>query len=239
MKKFRLLGVALCALLALGALTAAPASAATFLLAEWLVNGTAVGIELSVEASGELTLKDSGLSGGSVLCSMIFYGWVAPNSLGYVSEVLTLDGGLTSNPLGSVPLLCTGQERCEAILTPEVWAVNIPWEMESELMEDSGTFFAILTTSPSSAKTVGWAVECTILGVRSEDTCTAAETVSEVNLEGANLIVSFSPAFTVLAGAKLANCTMGGMERGEITGETRYTMIGGGELTPSSEGVVG
>ena len=234
MKKFQLMGVALFALLACGVFTAASASAAaTFLLAEWLVGGVAVTTELAVEASGELTLKDSG-TGASVLCSVIFDGWVGPNSLGYISEVLTLGGGLTSNPLGSVPVLCVAQERCAAAPAPEAWAVNIPWETESELMEDSGVFFAILLTSPAAAKTVGWAVECTILGVRSEDTCTASEGVSEVNLEGGNLIVSFSPAFTILAGAKLANCTVGGTERGEITGETRFTLNGGGEITPSS-----
>jgi hypothetical protein len=236
MKRFHLLGVTLLALFAFGALTAASAFAQpTFLLAEWSIGGTNVTVELRVEAAGELTLKDSGFK-ASVLCSAILDGWLGPNSLDYVSEVLTLGNGLTSNPLGSVALLCATVETCGATPAPEAWAVNIPWETELELMEQDGEiFFADFVTSPSAAKTVGWSVQCTILGVSEEDECTAASAVSELR-PGLGPKESFSPAFTILAGAKLANCTLGGKERGEITGELTITAVEGGEVAATSTG---
>jgi hypothetical protein len=237
MNRFHVFGVALLALLAFGVLTAVSASAAApvFLLAEWLVGGVAVAAELETKTTGELTLKDSGLK-SAVLCSMIVDGWVGPNSLGSISEVLTLAGGLTSAPLGSVPIICAVVEGCSTTAAaPEAWAVNLPWETELELMEQNGEiFFAGLITSPNGTKTVGWSVQCTILGIKSEDECTAATGVTEFTEEGANIVASFSPAFNALAEVKLPNCTLGGNERGEVTGSGIVTLVAGGELDGSS-----
>jgi hypothetical protein len=240
MKRFQLMGVALLALLAFGVLTAASASAQTFLLAEWLVGGVAVTTELLVEVSGELLLTDNGLK-AMVLCSGIIDGWVGPNSLDFISEILSLSGGVIGAPLGSgTPLLCVAQEGCSTTAeTPNVWAVNLPWETEAELIEQTGfTGFAGLILPSGTNTTIGWAVECTILGIKSEDTCTTPEGVAELNLSGTNLVGIFSEAFTELAGAKLANCSLGGTETGVVEGQGTYGLFGGGELTASSEGVV-
>jgi len=232
------MAMTLFALLAFGALTAASASA-TFLLAEWLVGGTAVATELLVEIGGELLLEDTALK-AMVLCSGILDGWVGPNSLDFVTEVLSLSGGeINPTVLVGTPILCVAQEGCSSTAeTPNIWPVGLPWESELELLEQTGyTGFVILLTSPGEGS-VGYYVECTILGVRSTDECKTTLGVAELTLSGANAVGIFSEAFTELAGAKLAQCTFAGSETGIVEGSGIYTVSGGGELTGSSEGVV-
>jgi hypothetical protein len=239
MKRFQLLGVAMLALLAFGAILATAASAQTFLLAEWLVGGVAVATELLVETTGELLLSDTALK-AMVLCSGILDGWVGPNSLDFITEVLSLSGGpIAQTVLAQTPLLCEAQEGCMTSgETPNVWAINLPWESEVELMEDGTTFFADLILPHSGGGNPGWTVECTILGVKSEDECKAPEGVTELKLEGSTLLGVFSEAFTELAGAKLATCSFAGGETGIVEGEGVEKLSETGELTASSEGIV-
>jgi len=237
------MGVTLFALLAFGVLTVASASAAvTFLLAEWLVGGNGISTELLTEATGELLLEDTALK-SKLLCSGILDGWVGPNSLDYISEVLSLSAGpiaTTMLPIGTPPRLkCEIQEGCTATFAAEVVAINLGWETEVELMEDGGsTFFVILFTSNNGSLSVGWTAECTIAGVRAEDACTVTQAAAELTLEGTNLLANFSDAFTELAELKLANCSVGGTEKGIVTGGGITALNEGGELTASSEGVV-
>src|ERR1700691_2206326 len=101
MRKIQVLGVALLALFAFGALTAVSASATnTYLLAEWLLNGVAIGLPANeinlVEIDGELLLEDTKAVLGSpaeVKCMGSLDGWVGLNSLGFTSEVLNTVGG--------------------------------------------------------------------------------------------------------------------------------------------------
>jgi hypothetical protein len=237
MKMFRMLGAALLALFAFGVLTAASASAVpTFLLALWLVNG-AEATELATTTTGELLLEDTKTTIGvvAVKCSGILDGWIGPNSLDYVSEVLSLTGGaISSTALTGTALECA--EETGSCPSPLVWPVNLPWETEVELMEDSGTFFADLLLPRAPATEVGWEVECMGI-VPLTDTCTQTEGVTELELEaGTTLLGKFSLAFTELAGAKLAKCTQsGGQETGVVEGEGPTVLVGGGSLTASSE----
>ncbi len=240
MKRIQILGAALVAVFAFGVLVAASASAVTFLLAEWLVGGVAVTTELLVETSGELLLEDTNvplLGKAMVLCSGIFDGLVQPNSLDWVTEVLTLSGtSVSSTPLSGTALTCTNQENCEE---PLVWAIGLPYETEVELMEDSGTFFADLLLAKGTGGEVGYEIECmkSVIGAITDE-CKTSEGVAELKLEGTNLVGVFSEAFTTLAGAKLANCTQGGTESGIVEGEGVEKLNEGGELTASSESSV-
>jgi len=232
------MGVTLFALLAFGVLTAASASAApTFLLAEWLVGGTAIatGGELASTTTGELLLEDTALK-ADVLCSGIFDGWVGPSSLDFISEVLNLAGEPQGIPaLTGKSIACVAQTTCAGSPAPVVWAANLPWETEVELMEDEGkVFFADLLTAKNGGG-VGYELECTVLGVKASDECVATTGVSELSLEGTTLLGRFSKAFTLLAEAKLGTCTFAGGETGEVEGEGIFTLVGGGELTASSE----
>jgi len=232
------MGVTLFALLAFGVLTAASASAApTFLLAEWLVGGAAVTTELASTTTGELLLEDTALK-ADVLCSGIFDGWVGPNSLDFISEVLTLAGVSQGTVLTGPGIECVAQTTCAGSPAPLVWAVNLPWETEVELMEEEGkVFFADLLTGTGGSG-VGYELECTVVGVKAADECTSTPAVSELSLEGTTLLGRFSEAFTLLAEGKLGHCTFAGGETGIVEGEGVFALTGGGELTASSEGVI-
>ncbi len=217
-----MLGVALVAVFAFGVLTAASASAApVFLLAVWLIDDVEQLTELSMEIDGELELEDNKvplIGNLGVLCSVLLHGWVGRNSLDYISEELSLGEGFVNKASLVAPgMKCTDRLNCTEPAT--VWAVNLGWESEVELMEDLGAvFFVDLITSANGTKTVGWEVECNGLS----DTCEAAEAVAEIHLNFAILLGTFSRAFTELAGAKLGTCTLGGANTGIVEGTTEF-----------------
>ncbi len=236
MRKLQVLGVALIAVFAFGVIAVESASAApTFLLALWLVNKEELLAELLVEVDGELELEDIKVplvGNAGVLCSGILDGWVGPNSLDYISEVLTLGGGAVNTKALTAPgLKCTNLLNCAEPST--VWAINLGWETEVELMEDEGSiFFANLLTTTNGTKNVGWEVECSGL----TDTCEAPEGVAQITLNagGTAVLGTFSEAFTLLAGAKIGTCSLGGAESGEVRGTGEF-LPDAGELSASSE----
>jgi hypothetical protein len=240
MRKIQLVGVLL-ALFAFGALTATSAMATT-LLAEWLLNGVAITTENLVEIKGTLLLKDSkAVVGGpaAVECvSWSFDGWVGPNSLDYVTEVLNA-ANETIGALGGLAFVCTAKEGCETSTPPDVFPVGLPWESEVNLLEQTGgPFFADFLTKVGGGK-LGWEItNCLVFGTPHEDECTTERAVVELKLGGTTLSGVFSTAFTDLAGLRLANCTAGGAEAGEVSGEGSFVVSGGGELTASSETAV-
>lgn len=238
MKKFQLVFVALLAVFAFSALSVEAASAVTFLLALWLVKSEAVTTALNVEAEGELLLEDIKgsilLGPAAVLCSGILMGTVNSESLDVISEVLTLTGGAVSTtPLSGTGLTCENELECPS---PKVWAVNLPWDTEVELVEETGgPFFAILILPHAGGGNPGWEVEC--FGV--EDTCTATEGAALLSLEGSTLLGGFEEAFRELVGAPLATCTRGGANSGVVESdppEGAIKLVGSTEeLTASSE----
>jgi hypothetical protein len=245
MKSFRLVGVAMLALFAFGAVLAASASAVTFLLAEWLVNGVAVTTELLAESPGTLVLRDTGLK-AAVECEGFVDGWVGPNSLGYASEVLnTAKEAISTTNLTSLAFTCTPVETCSGT-TAELWALNLGYESEVELMEDSGSIYYVSLILPhAGGGEPGWSIGCTVLGIKEEDECTGPSTAGkegaagELTLSGTSLLEVFSKAFSELAEGKLGNCSLGGEGTGEVTsskGGAPFEVSGGGELTASSEG---
>jgi len=212
-----------------------------FLLAEWLASGAAVTTNLSTETTHELLFEDVNTAIGkvAVLCSGFLDGWVGPNSLGWVSEVLNLAGeAISTTALTGLALECTAQGGCESSSAPKVWLLNLGWETEVELMEQAGTFFTLLSLPHSGGGNPGWELECLVLGIATVDECTASENAAELALEGASLLAKLSLAYTELAEAKLVTCSQGGEESGIFEGEGSIALKAGGELTASSEGSV-
>jgi hypothetical protein len=242
MKSFRWVGVAMLALFVFGVVLAASASAtATFLLAEWLMNGAAVTTELLAESPGALVLRDAGLK-ASIECEGSFDGWVGPNSLGYTSEVLNVSKeAVSTTSLSGLSVTCKPIETCTGTTT-EAWASNLGWGAEVELMEESGAIYYVTLAFPhSGGGQPGWSIVCTVLGVKEEDECQFGEagSVAELTLQGATLLAVVSESFTELAGGRLAFCSLGGTETGEVIsskGGIPFEVSGGGELTASSEG---
>ncbi len=241
MKKLQIVGLVFVAMCAVGVLTAVPASAVTFLLAEWLANGVAVTTELTTEAAGELELTDTKTVFGeaTILCSFILDGWVGPNSLDFVSEILNLDGTKIGTLTSGTALTCTAQNVCETVSPVLIYPLHLPWEGNVELMEDTTSFLANLLSGTGGNP--GWELTCLIVGLTVTDECIFAnpgEFVAELTLGGTTTFVNFSEAFTELAGAKLVTCSAGGVESGTINGGGTLVLTGGGELTASSEALV-
>jgi hypothetical protein len=213
MKRNHVLGVVLLAMLACGVVTAS-ASAVTFLLAIWLFNGSPVTVALLVEIPVVREFINTNAGGlgvvSKVSCSEIIVGWVGPEGLDFASEVLTLSGVLVSSTeLVGKTRECTNSSNCE---NPQVWPDGVPEETVAELMVD-GTeeFFDDLWFLDGSY------VECTVLGFKIAELCSAAETAVELKNEATGVDTTFSDAFQTLAGLKLAICGSGG-ETGEING---------------------
>ena len=215
MRKFHVLGLALVAVCAFGVLSAAGASALTFLLAEWLSSGNPITTLLS-ETTGELALTET-LDGIAInaLCSGILDGFIGPNGADEITELLTLAGVAVSlTGLTGTAITCTNSANCGE---PLAWALNLPWLSLLVLMEDgTETFFADLLVSEKTGGTVAYEVECMSLGIA--DTCAVSEAASKVEniTEGVN--TEFADAFTTLAGLKLANCEIAGTEAGVVEG---------------------
>jgi hypothetical protein len=235
MKRIHIIGISLIAIFAFSVVAAASASAAiTVLLAEWLVNGTGVATTLNVTSTGELLLEDEKVSllfgaKAMVLCSGILDGTIGANGVDEVLELLNLAGAAISlTALTGTSLSCTNQENCES---SKVWAVKLPWKTLLELVEELGFVgFADLTEG-----TPGWYVECTALGIKLEDECTALQDISEkVNVAGGVEDVS-SDAFTLLVEGKKGKCTRGEGEETEILEGTASNTIAGATLQVSSE----
>ncbi len=235
MRRPYIVSIVLAAAFAFGALAAAQAGAVEFLLAEWLVNGQAATTELKVESGVELELEDPETLFGrlAVLCSALFVGWVGPNSLGFISEVLTLAGGVG-------PLECVSQAACESSPHPLLTFLNFS-ETEVELMiEGTEIFFVNLFLPHSGGGNPGWKLECNQLGTKIIYECSAPEIVTELKLEEATKLFStFSEGFTLLATGKNVTCVKGLMEvTMNLEARASIFLTEGSELTASSEGVV-
>src|ERR1700728_3783408 len=224
MKKFYVLGLALVAVCAVGVMSAAGASAVTFLLAEWLEGGSGITATLLTEIKGELALTET-LDGIKIneLCSGIFDGFIGPNGADEITEILNLEGGAVSlTSLSGTALSPPTSENGEQ---PLFWYLELPWLTLLVLMEDgTETFFAYLLVNEKRGGSVGYEVECMSLGIA--DTCKVTEAVAKVEntVEGVN--TEFSDPFTELAGLKLANCEIAGTEAGKVEGLGFLDVIG-------------
>jgi len=241
MSRTRLVLVALSAVFAFGALTAASASAVTFLLALWLWNGGNVVENLNVLSEGELLLEDvkGGLFGEAtdVLCSGILTGWVGPESLDEISDVLELVTlTLISTTLLVEPgLACTNVSGCPE---PLVWPEELPWVTEVELVEDAGTFFALLLLPHPGATLLGWEIECMGAG-NLTDECLTTERAAQLLLPTTTTLgAEFNEAFRELVGDPGMECSRGGAGTGLVLSDAEATIRHetGGELSVSSEG---
>lgn len=194
-------------------------AAPTYTLAFWFRSGVEVTEDLAVTTTAELLLEDKKVNaaGGAAvatLCSLIADGFLGPNSFDEVKEILNLSGtAISTTALTGTSLACTRVTICES---GKVWAVNLPWRTElEEWTEGASKGFVDLFLAGGSGKPPGWYAECTVLGIKAEDECTATSIAAEVSGAG---VYTWSEAITLLFGS-FAKCTgSGGMETGNIEG---------------------
>jgi hypothetical protein len=220
MKKIQILGLALFAVFAFGAIAAASAFAAP----EWLINGAAVTELTSVETKGSLNLTDTKTALGSVTvkCEGTLDGSVGPAGGDEITEVLNTAG--VAIKLGGTALLCTSSQ-CSG--TPEVWPENLPWQTQLELV---GTVIRDhIFTSTGGAP--GYTSLCTII-LPIEDTCTGL-TSSLIENMGTESPADVLGIFN--AESEKGNCSLGGTGTGVITGDGLITTLNGLALAVSGE----
>lgn len=225
------MGVALLALFAFSVVLASTASALTFLLAEWLETGAVISSPKLVDQEGELNLINLDAGGLSVtvelLCTGILDGTVGPASEDSITSLLNLNGEeISGAALGPLALECTNSKNCTE---PLVWAEELPWKTELELMED-GTEVLFVDLLMKGA----YVAECLVAGISVEELCTVATTAIEITNEaGGTVDAVFSDPFQELAGLKLGECSSHA-EVAEVTGLGLILLTSGNALTASS-----
>lgn len=229
MKTFRLLSVALFAVLAVGVVAVASASAAvTFLAAEWLIGGGVVNAKVPSDASGELLLEDTkgGLFGEAVavLCNGSLDGNVGPKGEDEITEALNAKEETIGAPLVGLALECVSETGpCES---PLVWADNLPWKTLAELMVDGTEEFFVDLLLSNPAGNPGWEIECMNAFGAVSDLCTAApENITHLTNLAEDVGAEFTEAFTVLAEIKLGTCERGGAETGVVESDAQGLIL--------------
>ncbi len=191
MRIIKMLGAAFVAVLALGAVAAAGASAL-----EWLLNGKPITATTTVKLTGELLLKDD-TEKVAVKCSGHDEGTVGPGAADEVTKITGLSGELNAP--------CTVEEGslCESATA---MAVNLPWA--TELVTVEGAIRDLITTANA-----GWAVTCeTIIGPV-VDTCEGMTSTAMENVTGGVLAT-----FDAISKENPAECSRPKAKVGLVTG---------------------
>jgi hypothetical protein len=216
MKKIHVLGIGVLAMLVVGIMSVASASAA-----EWLANGAVIGAAKASTTTGEILLRNTNAGGlglnVEVLCSGSFDGTVGPGKNDTIEKVLSLSGVEVTL---AAPLACTNEANCSS---PQVSAVGLPWKTE----------LTSLTTDKITTATAGWEIDCTTIFGLIEETCTGSVT-SKVSNSGAEVLGSFSEA-EIIAKGEQATCTGGGGKTGTVNSDTpgKITLNSGETLAVS------
>jgi hypothetical protein len=229
MRKVHLVWVALAAILVVGVMTAASASALEFLLAEWLVNGAPITTELSAATEGELLLEETVLGIKlDALCSVRLAVRLGIFGFEIISiEWESLEGTKIGTELVEPGIPCVNDGNCPE---PLAWADKLPWKGELELMEDTGGPFFVELLLDS-----GYHIVC--MGSGTSDLCESAVSAAKVTNEaGGVLDAEFSESFTELTGLELGNCNTAGAKTGIVEGLGTTKLLETGTLTVSSEG---
>jgi hypothetical protein len=221
MRKIQILGLALFAVFAFGAISAASALA----VSEWLVEGAALTAPLASETEGLLFLVQ--LEGGTTVlneidCEGIFDGTIGPGATDKITEVLNLaDAAIGLTALTGLALNCTVTKSagaltdCRVNTLANVWAINLPWSTSIELM--GGTTF-LDKLGPGTGGEPGYTVECeAVIGIRAEETCTGA-TSSELTNEPGSTPGSVLGVFGEAQGSEKGTCAVTGAGSADTAG---------------------
>ncbi len=186
----------------------------------WLEGGVVPAEALSVdsESIGALTLKDTA-TGVILSCEGLNEGTVGPGAKDSITKITSLGGA------NLVPCTFVAKGPCESSSPPSAEAVNLPWLTELLLVGGKN-----LDDIVGTGGNAGWAAHCLVVGLNITDTCTKAETSADIdNTTEGDVVALFSAAI-----GGLANCTQGGAETGEVTGEVLILTLDGSSLAVST-----
>jgi hypothetical protein len=205
MRKIHLLGLALVAVFAFGAMTAASAFAEVGM--EWLLHEEAVTAETAVGAimtEGLLELTDLKVpifGSATVDCEGLGEGTIGPNGKDLITSIVDKEG--------KNPLKCTGVKTCEG--ATEVVPLDLPWETQIIL---NGTEPRDELLQAGKGEPGYEVVNCkTSLGTQKDD-CSGPTSQKLENMPTESDVLSIFDA-----NSAKGNCTIGGTGAGDITGE--------------------
>jgi len=226
MWKRRILGVAMFAVFAFGAVAV---SSALALSSVWLVNGALAPLTLvTSESLGVVLIEDMSNSTPAMInCEEVLdEGWVGPGSEAEVTSVVFMKKcsvPAKAENLKKEEVSNSCKSGTEATFTP----LNLPWKTLIVLV---GAVFLDQLTAAGTGP--GYKVECTnILGGKSTDECTTQKGTTELTNEGASAVLSEFPAAP--AESEFANCTIGGELQGLVTGDVDIFAPAGDTLAVS------
>jgi hypothetical protein len=180
------------------------AAASAFAAPEWLSNGGAISTATSATQSGKVLLTDLSF-GIAVECSGSGTGLVGPGATD-VQETLT-------------PSACTTVKG--SCSSPSAVAVGLPWT--TSLKENAKKEVEDSITSKS-----GYQVTCS--GVI-KDTCESAASAATVLVTQITAVVK--EEFPVVANEKIAKCSLGGAEAGDVSGKFEVVGTNGDSVSVS------
>jgi hypothetical protein len=233
MKKIQILGVALVALFAFSAISASLASAETTLLAEWLTGalGEKVTAELAAETSGTLKLSTLviGINAVEIECVGAFAGTIGPNGTDKITALLNAaKEEISKTALSGLELVCkvlvSVNKECGTVgvATADLWALNMPWTTNLELMESGAFLDRIFAGTATKSTQPGYEVVCLEGGVAvSENTCHNNTSAEQKNVTG-----DVEGVFSAAVGTEKAECTTG---EGDLTSTGGLTALVSGE----------
>jgi hypothetical protein len=234
LKKARIVGFALFAVLAFCAVTASSA----FAESEWLFNGAAVTTPLAVETEGSVTLvKYSEAKGATiqneVVCKGIFDGTVQ----GKVDEITDVLDPVTHEAIGSLDEgdVSTPSLSCEAVTDNvlagcavglvSVWVDNLnltlgdTW-LTRVTLDGGTTFLDELFESNLAGLFPGYEIECkTLFGITATELCESIAGGPTTSTLTNNANGSVHGVFAKPAVTERGKCTLTGAESAEVLGE--------------------
>lgn len=242
MKRLKTVIFGILAVFAFAAGMAAAASAEETLLAEWLVNGAAISVLLSVEVPGTIKLEDTETIAGraSIVCTGIADGSIGPDGEGEATGILNLKGE-TIEELGGLALMGTGAgsdcvsgggcSEGTSASPIEVHPLGLPGLGELFLMVTANEILGLGTSMDSADGNLGgYELLCLILGLNAEDTCTS------VDAEGPVVNEEPSGGVEVPANSHLTpnmNCTQAGGKASGIVETVELSSVQ--PLSPATE----
>ncbi len=202
--------LALAAAAAIGAMTAATASAL-----QWLVGGKGLTGPVLIKGSGTLTYAD--LSAGmTIVCEGTSEGTVGPGARDLISSIRQAQCKFATGLQGS----CESEEKT----APTGEALNLPY-LTLLLTKGSLTLDRITADKGSGP---GWAVKCGVGGIlKVTDECTAGYTNTLVENTAGGVVTPFNEVETY-------SCTLGNSTSGMISGRPLDKSPASGTLSVSN-----
>ncbi len=252
MRKIRIVGFGLFAVLALCALNVAPA----FAESEWLVEKNEVKTTLNAETEGFLKLvKFAGASStevlNEILCEGIFDGTMKEKE-DTILDILSLNQLVTAGSLGDtneefinclVVFDAGGLTDCLEGTLALVWPDGLNLELEDYwftlILLVGSSFFDDILSLNNLGEPVGYDLECEAkAGIFGTELCSEWESSAALSNVTTTTPASVLGVFGVSAVANRANCTMTGALSADLKGEGNTWAVEGAELTGRLETAV-